>query len=65
MGYVLRSMFTEPSSRPAQVRLPALAGAQQVIFKLLQAVRLAVDSSAESANAVGSDAAFVAKVGVI
>ena len=58
-------MFTEPSTRPSQLRLPALSGAQQVVFKLLQAVRLAVDGSAESANAVGSDAAFVAKVGVL
>ena len=38
-----------------------MVGAQPVVFKLLQAVRLTVDGSAESANAVGGDAAFMAK----
>ena len=42
-------------------RLPAVPGAQPVVFKLLQAVRLTVDGSAESARAVGGDAAFMAR----
>ena len=47
----------------SEQRLPAVAGAQPVVFKLLQAVRLAVEggSAAEAAVAVGGDAAFLAR----
>ena len=38
-----------------------MVGAQPVVFKLLQTVRLTVDGSGESANVVGGDAAFMAK----
>ena len=39
-----------------------MAGAQPVVFKLLQAVRLAVEGGpAEAASTVGGDAAFLAR----